>query len=117
MLFRTVLMLINMTGIPRLVFRLVLDGRVPLRVKLILVAALAYLAMPFDIVPDIVPVLGHIDDLLVILVSLALFLGMVPKELLSEHARGGGRRPGDGDSKPDNTVIDGQYRIVDDDKK
>ena len=73
-----------MTGVPRLVFRLLLDGRVPLRLKLILPAALAYLISPFDVLPDlIVPGLGHVDDLLVILAALGLFLGMAPREVVA----------------------------------
>jgi uncharacterized membrane protein YkvA (DUF1232 family) len=50
--------------------RLLGDGDVPRRAKLALVLLVAYLAMPFDLVPDFVPVAGQLDD--AILVALAL---------------------------------------------
>ena len=53
-----------------------------------------------------VPVLGRIDDVLVLVAALALFLGTAPKHLASEH---GGGRPG-----ADGEVIDGSYRFIDD---
>lgn len=104
---RLLLTILQMTGVPRLVFRLMIDRRVPMRLKLILPAALVYLISPFDLVRDMVPVLGRIDDVLVLAAALALFLGTAPRYLASEH--GGGRRP-DADGK----VIDGSYRFIDD---
>ena len=115
---RGLLLLLNMTGVPRLVFRLLLDGRVPLRLKLILLAALAYLISPFDVLPDlIVPGLGHVDDLLVILAALGLFLGMAPREVVAGHL---GRAGPDGTARPRDQrgkVIDGSYRFADEDEE
>ena len=102
---RLLLTILQMTGVPRLVFRLMIDRRVPMRLKLILPAALVYLISPFDLVRDMVPVLGRIDDVLVLVAALALFLGTAPKHLASEH----GGRPG-----ADGEVIDGSYRFIDD---
>ena len=111
--------ILNMTGIPRLVFRLVLDPRVPLRTKLILPAAIAYLILPFDFFPDfIVPRLGHVDDVLVLLISVVLFLILAPKEVVYEHLRSGrpgGKKPGDDPADP--PVIEGSYKILDEDEK
>src|SRR5689334_1897464 len=45
-----------------LVARLVRDPRVPRRRKLLLLALGAYLALPFDLVPDFIPVAGQLDD-------------------------------------------------------
>ena len=84
-MIRGVLLLLNMTGVPRLTYRLMLDGRVPLRLKLILPAALVYLISRIDIIPDSVPVIGRIDDVVVILVSLAVFLGLAPRDIVLEH--------------------------------
>ena len=50
-------------GAARLVFALMRDRRVPLAAKLILPAAVVYVVLPIDILPDIIPVLGQIDDL------------------------------------------------------
>jgi hypothetical protein len=49
----------------RLVARLARDRRVPWFTRLPLVALLLYLAMPLDIIPDFMPVIGHLDDLLI----------------------------------------------------
>ena len=75
MLLRLLYQLLSMTGIPRLLFRLMMDRRVPLHTKLIPVAGLAYLISPWDLLPDnMVPVFGRFDDILVIVLSIALFL-------------------------------------------
>ena len=119
MLLRGLYQLISMTGIPRLVFRLVMDGRVPLWTKLILIAGIAYLILPFDLLPDMVPALGRIDDLLVIVLSIGLFLVLSPRKIVSEHIRGGPAEDGedsdDDSSKP--RVIDGSFRYLDDDER
>jgi uncharacterized membrane protein YkvA (DUF1232 family) len=46
--------------------RLLADPRVPRRRKLLVAAAAGYLALPFDLVPDFVPVAGQLDDVLVL---------------------------------------------------
>jgi uncharacterized membrane protein YkvA (DUF1232 family) len=42
------------------------DKRTPLRAKIMLGIALAYLFSPFDLIPDFIPVLGQIDDIVVV---------------------------------------------------
>ncbi len=107
-----------MTGIPRLVFRLMLDPRVPLGVKLVPLAGLAYVVMPYDIIRDI-PLIGWLDDLIVVVPSILLFLVLAPREVVAEHLRAGrprdGGPPGDEAARPPEHVIDGRYRILDDD--
>jgi len=109
---RLALMLLNMTGIPRLVFRLILDRRVPIRTKLIPVVALVYLVSPFDIVHDMIPALGRIDDLIAIVLGILLFLVAAPYDVVVEHIRGGPPGNDGGSGEPDGAVIDGQYRYV-----
>jgi uncharacterized membrane protein YkvA (DUF1232 family) len=46
--------------------RLLGDERVPRRAKLVLVPAIAYLAFPFDLIPDFIPVIGYLDDAVVL---------------------------------------------------
>ena len=113
-MLRGVLLLLNATGIPRLVLRLMLDPRVPLRHKLILPAAIVYLVSPYDIVPHILP---GIDDVIVILVSLALFLAMAPRDVVVEHIRNRGGRGAYEESRPEENVIEGSYRIKDDEEE
>ena len=112
---RALLLLLNMTGVPRLTYRLMLDGRVPLRLKLILPASLVYLISRIDFIPDVVPIIGRIDDVVVILVSLAVFLAMAPRDVVLEHlGRGKAQGRTSEPKSPEGKVIDGSYRIVDD---
>ena len=54
--------------------RLLRDARVPRRRKVALWALLAYLAVPIDVVPDFIPVAGQLDDVVVVVLALRLFL-------------------------------------------
>jgi uncharacterized membrane protein YkvA (DUF1232 family) len=107
--------LLGLTGVFRLVMKLMLDRRVPLRLKLLMPAALVYLVSPIDPLPDIIPILGHIDDLIVTAVALAIFLAMSPREVVLEHFRGRGGEPVDaGAPKSRENVIEGEYHYVED---
>ena len=61
------------------------DPRLPRRVRAIPLVLVAYLVFPFDIVPDFIPVLGQLDDLVVIALALWLLLRLTPPSLLDEH--------------------------------
>jgi len=65
--------------------RLLRDGRVPRGHKLLLVALLAYLALPFDLVPDFIPVAGQLDDVLVTALVLRALLRAAGEEPVREH--------------------------------
>jgi uncharacterized membrane protein YkvA (DUF1232 family) len=65
--------------------RLVGDPRVSRRHKLILGALIGYLALPFDLVPDFIPVAGHIDDAVAVALALRVVLRGSGAELLREH--------------------------------
>ncbi|HEU4759303.1 MAG TPA: DUF1232 domain-containing protein [Dehalococcoidia bacterium] len=70
---------------PALFWRLLRDGRVPLPAKLVLPGVALYLAMPLDPIPDFIPVIGYLDDLLVLMLGLWLFLRLCPAEVFQEH--------------------------------
>lgn len=65
--------------------RLVADPRVPRRQKLLLAALIPYLAMPFDLVPDFIPVAGYLDDAVIVAYVLRHVLRGSGPELIEEH--------------------------------
>jgi uncharacterized membrane protein YkvA (DUF1232 family) len=69
----------------RVIWGLVRDPRTPLPLKALLGAALAYLVMPLDLIPDAIPILGQADDLTVLLLVLDLFIANAPVEVRREH--------------------------------
>ena len=71
--------------------RLLGDDRVPRRRKLVLVALAAYLATPIDLVPDLIPVAGQLDDAIVAALALRFALRSGGPELLREHWPGPAR--------------------------
>ena len=68
-----------------LVHRLLHDPRVQRRRKLLLVALIAYLALPFDLVPDFIPVAGQLDDVIIVVLVLRQVLRGGGEALLREH--------------------------------
>ena len=67
------------------VYRLVLkDSRTPWPAKLLLGLAIGYVMMPFDIIPDFIPVLGHVDDVIIVPALVLLALKLVPTEVVEE---------------------------------
>ena len=65
--------------------RLLSDERVPSRSKLLLAALIGYLAMPFDLVPDFIPVAGQLDDAIIVAVVLRTLLRAGGPDLLREQ--------------------------------
>jgi uncharacterized membrane protein YkvA (DUF1232 family) len=68
----------------RLVWALVMDERTPVPRKALLAGALGYLVLGRDLIPDDVPILGGLDDLVVVVLAVDLFLDGVPRDLLEE---------------------------------
>ena len=65
--------------------RLLADDRVPRRRKVVLLALVAYLVMPIDLVPDFLPVVGVLDDALIAAVAVRYALRSGGRALLAEH--------------------------------
>ena len=65
--------------------RLLGDPRVRGWRKVVVVVLLAYLAMPFDLVPDFIPVAGALDDLLAVVLALRIVLGGAGEDAVREH--------------------------------
>ncbi len=60
------------------------DPRVPLRAKLLIVVLIGYAASPIDLIPDFIPVLGYLDDLILLPLGVSVAIKMIPKDVLSE---------------------------------
>ncbi|HET9362203.1 MAG TPA: DUF1232 domain-containing protein [Vicinamibacterales bacterium] len=69
----------------RLAYRLLREPRVPMLVKAIPILAVLYVIWPLDIVPDLFPVIGQLDDLGVALLALEMFTKMCPAVVRSFH--------------------------------
>jgi uncharacterized membrane protein YkvA (DUF1232 family) len=68
----------------RLFFELVRDNRTPAGRKALLAGALGYLLLGRDLVPDDLPLVGGLDDLVVVVLAVDIFLDGVPEEVLVE---------------------------------
>jgi uncharacterized membrane protein YkvA (DUF1232 family) len=67
------------------VYRRVLrHPRTPLLAKVLLGLAIGYALLPFDLIPDFIPVLGHLDDLVIVPGLVILALWLIPKEVVAE---------------------------------
>ena len=71
----------------RLYWRLFRDPRVSVLAKALLVATLAYVVWPLDIIPDFLPVIGEMDDLGIVIAGLWLFIRLCPPEVVLERVR------------------------------
>lgn len=71
------------------------DPRVPWYARLLALLVVGYALSPLDLIPDFIPVLGYLDDLVLVPLGIALLLRLIPPEVLEEHrqaARGEGRQ-------------------------
>ena len=64
--------------------RLLGDARVSRPRKLLLIATVGYLAFPLDLIPDFIPVLGQLDDILLVPAGFYLVWRMIPQEVWRE---------------------------------
>jgi uncharacterized membrane protein YkvA (DUF1232 family) len=60
------------------------DARTPWYAKFFLAAVVAYALSPIDLIPDAIPVLGFLDDLVILPLGVALSLRMIPPAVLSD---------------------------------
>jgi uncharacterized membrane protein YkvA (DUF1232 family) len=97
----------------QLVWRLMLDSRVPAFPKLIVPMVMLYVVSPIDVLPELpLLLLGTVDDLALVFFGLKLFISLCPPDVVMEHRHAlEGGAPAR--SRPD--VMDGTYRVVDDD--
>jgi uncharacterized membrane protein YkvA (DUF1232 family) len=71
----------------RLYWRLFWDARVSIWPKALLILGFLYVLSPIDIIPDVIPFFGEVDDIVVVIVVCRLFMYMCPREVVQEHVR------------------------------
>ena len=60
------------------------DPRVPISAKIIIVIVIAYALSPIDLIPDFIPVIGYLDDLLLLPIGIWLAIRMIPASIWEE---------------------------------
>ena len=60
------------------------DPRVPWYAKVLLAVVVGYALSPIDLIPDVIPVLGYLDDLVLVPIGITLALKMVPEAVMDE---------------------------------
>jgi uncharacterized membrane protein YkvA (DUF1232 family) len=68
------------------------DPRVPWYAKALAVATAAYALSPIDLIPDFVPVLGYVDDLLILPLAIWLTVQLIPEPVMAELREAASRR-------------------------
>lgn len=79
--------------VPNLVLlcaRLMVDPRVPTTERLLVGGAIVYAVMPFDLIPDMLPFIGQVDDAYLIALTLLRLMSVTDPTIVREHWRGGG---------------------------
>ena len=106
----------------RLVYNLIRDPEVPFYLKLIPFTAVIYLLWPIDLITDLAPVLGQLDDLTALLVTSKVFVELAPQHVVAKHLDAIREKDGyetltvkqdNSDEKlEDAIVIDGDHEVV-----
>jgi uncharacterized membrane protein YkvA (DUF1232 family) len=71
----------------RLVWRLLRDNEVPVYLKLLPVAAVLYVLLPTDLIPDIFIPIGQLDDITAVFLGAKMFIEMSPQDIVNRHIR------------------------------
>jgi uncharacterized membrane protein YkvA (DUF1232 family) len=82
--------LMFLPNMAKLLGRLLKDARVPTAEKALFVAAIIYVVMPIDLIPDIFPFIGQVDDIYVIALTLLRLVNRTDERIVRQHWSGGG---------------------------
>jgi len=67
------------------VYRAARDPRVPWYAKALVFCVAGYALSPIDLIPDFVPVLGYMDDVIIVPLGILIVVKMIPPEIMAEH--------------------------------
>jgi len=96
----------------QLAWHLLTDHRVSLPLKLVIPGLmLGYLLWPIDLLPDVVPVLGQLDDLAILALGIKIFIELSPKDIVREY-RGEAASASPVEPTDNAETIDADYRVV-----
>jgi uncharacterized membrane protein YkvA (DUF1232 family) len=60
------------------------DPRVPWYAKVFAVLIMGYILSPIDLIPDFIPVIGYVDDFIIVPAAIVFLIRMIPKEVMEE---------------------------------
>lgn len=63
------------------------DPRTPWFAKALAMAVAAYAVSPIDLIPDFIPVLGYLDDLIILPLGILMVVRLIPPNVLNEHRK------------------------------
>jgi uncharacterized membrane protein YkvA (DUF1232 family) len=110
----------------RLVWYLLRSPDVPIYLKLLPLIAVIYIIVPTDLIPDVFPFVGQLDDLTALLVGAKVFIELAPQEVVARHIRSARqqmratpesvRDGSETDSSiEDSIIIEGEFAVMDED--
>jgi uncharacterized membrane protein YkvA (DUF1232 family) len=67
------------------VFLAARDPRVPWYARFLAIVVAAYALSPIDLIPDFIPVLGYVDDLIIVPAGIALVIRLIPADIMAQH--------------------------------
>ncbi|MFM8394771.1 MAG: YkvA family protein [Acidobacteriota bacterium] len=83
-------LLMLLPNLLKLLYRLIRDSRVPTAEKALLVGTVTYVITPLDLLPDVIPFVGQVDDLYLVSLVLLRLLSRTESDVLNEHWDGPG---------------------------
>lgn len=63
------------------------DKRIPFLAKIFIGMVIGYALSPIDLIPDFIPIIGYLDDLIIVPLGIFLALKMIPKDILDEYKK------------------------------
>ena len=84
------------------------DPRVPWYAKAVAALVAAYAASPIDLIPDFIPVLGYLDDVVLLPLGILLAIRLIPPTILAEHRRAAAHAQG----RPVSAIAAGVIAVI-----